>query len=175
MIRQALCASALLVSPWREKSSWVKRYDKPTSAFTILCAVCARQSSHCSSPCRWHSEQQPTVIALCTPFHARCYATGGKDIPRKLIPQRFKRLEVFQFNYIVPGKKKNECSTQPFLCHKSTQLLVCDSSLLAYLLSRHACALSVKQNNTFIIQVSYNIILSSYDTRWHTRCSLLWL
>lgn len=52
-------------------------------------------------------------------FHAPCYATGGRDIPRKWILQRFKRLEVFKFNYTTPEKKKKKKRRQKAVQHSA--------------------------------------------------------
>lgn len=75
--------------------------------------------------------EQPTVIALCTPFHARCYATGGKD-------SRFLQCEVFQFNYIMPEKRKS-VQQSAFSVPGIHTAFDCDSSLSAYLLRSRAC------------------------------------
>jgi len=108
-ITKPFCTHARLLSTWREKSIQKVCWTHKCIEYSLW-AVWLRvsHSSHCSSLCRWLSEQQSTVIALHSSFHARCYfmSQGGKDILQKLIQQRFQQLEVVRFSCVNPEGKK---------------------------------------------------------------------
>lgn len=147
MLHQAFCSTAVPVSPWvsREGEKHAsQRYDKPTRAFSILRWMFGWVRDRVAI-----TEQQPTVIALHAPFHARCYATGGKKkektfrFPQRWMRQWIKRHEAAGFNYHQDWKELARQSAF-FLCREST---------LRGRLSSRARALSVKYINAYTTNV----------------------
>lgn len=96
-ITKPFCTRARRVSCLHGERKVFKRYAIPTSALSILCGLfgCVRDS-HCSSLCRWLSEQQPAVIALHSSFHAHGYfmSQEGKTFFRNEFSREFSSVVV---------------------------------------------------------------------------------